>query len=305
MRLPEDIANLLAVCIRDVLWFKDRVRSFLKGCGVPNAVLQPIPQSEATIKCVHQVLDKLDAWGEKGAPIIQQMLTRMYYWQDMHTVAADRKEIALGSLKAFQEGYKKYDARLRHQQEIEQKTHETRVSRSQVKTLDHSKLQRFRDEFDRVHALTDPHDRGNQFQNLMNEVFAYYCEDSKGAFNRIGEQIDGLFFFDKHWYYVEIRWKKEKANAADVSVLRDRARSAFGGDTKALFVSFIGFSDECIGAMSGQSEERVVLMDGYDLRCVLDCQIAFETLLHEKQVEHLQNKRPFVGANEIIARLRT
>jgi hypothetical protein len=112
--------------------------------------------------------------------------------------------------------------------------------------------------------------------------------------------VDGLFYFDKHWYLVEIRWKGEKSNSADVSVLRDRASRSFGGDTKALFVSFNGFSKDCLEAMTGGDYERVILFDGSDLRCVLDCQIAFDLLLQEKQIELVKNKRPWVSAIEII-----
>jgi len=85
-----------------------------------------------------------------------------------------------------------------------------------------------------------------------------------------------------------------------VSVLRDRAKNAFGGDTKALFISFNGFSDECLDSLATLSDERVTLMDGFDLRCVLDCQIALDLLLAEKQAELVQNKRAFVSAREII-----
>ncbi len=95
--------------------------------------------------------------------------------------------------------------------------------------------------------------------------------------------------------------KSEQAIAADVSVLRDRAKDAFGGDTKALFISFNGFSRECIESLKGKSDERVVLMDGLDLRCVLDCQIAFDVLLAEKQGEMVRG-RPLVSATEIIIR---
>ena len=108
------------------------------------------------------------------------------------------------------------------------------------------------------------------------------------------------FFFDKHWYYVEIRWRKEKASAADVSVLRDRAKSAFGGDTKALFISFNGYSEDCLMSLIGKGDERVILMDGYDLRSVLDCSIAFDVLLACKQADIVQNQRPFIGVAEIL-----
>ncbi len=37
--LPTDMANLLAVAIRDVIWFKPNVLSFLDKCGVPKGIM--------------------------------------------------------------------------------------------------------------------------------------------------------------------------------------------------------------------------------------------------------------------------
>ena len=83
---------------------------------------------------------------------------------------------------------------------------------------------------------------------------------------------------------MEIRWKKKKANAADISVLRDRAKAGFGGDTKALFISFEGFSPECLKDLEGRTDERVILMDGGDLMVVLQGTMGFDLLLAEKQL---------------------
>jgi hypothetical protein len=302
--LPPDISNLLAVTVRDVIWFKDGVYSFLSSSGVPKPLLAEVRRTmrtTPTIKLVRYVLDELK--GEEGQLVARKMLTNMYYWNDLQTIPADRKDAAITSLKALREAYKRFEAQEKYQQEQREKLmHESRIERAQLSELDHAKLQAFRDEFDRVHGLSDQQDRGNRFQDLMNQIFNYYCEESKGAFQRTGEQIDGLFYLEKHWWYVEIRWKKEKATAADVSVLRDRARAAFGGDTKALFISFNGYSPDCLGSLSGRADERVILMDGFDLRCVLDCQIAFDVLLAEKQADIVQSKRPFVSVSEIVAR---
>ncbi len=308
MSVPPDIANLLAVAIRDVIWFKDSVCSFLKGCGVPKSILDEvnrIKQDTPTIKIVRFVLEQLDEHGQGDDVVAKNMLTKMYYWNDMHSVAEERRDKAMASLKALRASYKRYEAQIKYEQEQkEKKMHVARVDRSRMSDLDHAKLQSFRDEFDLVHSITDAIERGNRFQDLLNRIFRYYCEDSKGDFNRTGEQIDGLFYFEKHWWYVEIRWRREKANAADVSVLRDRARDAFGGDTKALFISFNGFSEDCLASISGKGDERVILMDGFDLRCVLDCQIAFDVLLAEKQADVVQNKRSFVSASDVIGRRR-
>jgi hypothetical protein len=302
MRIPQDIANLLAIAIRDIIWYKDNVRSFLKECGVDAGLLAEMPRITPTLKLVHHVLNRLDSIGAAGEKPVKAMLTRIYYWKDLHSIPAERKDQALASLKELQKAYKIYLDQQKYQQEQEIKMQDDRVVRTAMKPLDHAKLQAFREEFDLICAVIDPQARGNRYQDLLNKIFDYYADESKGSFKRTGEQVDGLFYFDKHWWYVEVRWKSEKTLAADVSILRDRAKNAFGGDTKALFISFNGYTVECLESLKGKTDERVVLMDGYDLRCVLDCQIAFDVLLAEKQAELVQYGRPFVSASDIINR---
>jgi len=305
MTLPQDLANILAITIRDVIWYKNNVFSFLEKCGVPSSIMLELKRNrkEATIKLIHKVLDDLGKKGDEGWTITRKMLTEMHYWKDIHSIEVDRKSKAVNSLKELQKAYRQYQSQQeyrKHQEETERQMHSDRLQRDLTSELDHKKLNIFRDEFDRIHAIIDAHQRGNEFEKLMNDIFKYYCQDSKGSFNRIGEQIDGLFKLDHHWHYVEIRWRKDKSSAADISVLRDRARESYGGDTKALFVSINGFSDDCKQSLTGKSDERVILMDGFDLRCVLDCQIAFDVLIAEKQAEVIRSKKAFIGVNEIM-----
>lgn len=309
--LPQDLANLLAVAVRDVIWFKDKVLSFLKLCGVPEGIMVEVRRMNRekvpTIKLVQHVLDRLAATGDDGHRIARKLLTDMHYWKDLHTVPADRKEQAVASLKALQGSVKRFQAQdtyRKEQQRREEDMHHEREQRGKLSGLDHAKLAAFRDEFDRIAMLDNRQDRGNEVEKLMNGVFSYYCEKSNGSVRRTGEQIDGHFYFDKHWWYVEVRWKEVLSNAADITTLRGRAVDAFGGDTKALFLSINGFSGECLESLVGRTQERVILMDGMDLRCVLDCQIGFDVLLAEKQAEIVKGLRtsPLVSARDIIAK---
>jgi len=95
MRLPQDIANLLAVAIRDVIWFKDNVFAFLEECGVPPAIMIEVRRrrSEPTIKTVHYVLDQLATKGDDGATVSKALLTNMHYWKDIHTVPQERRAV--------------------------------------------------------------------------------------------------------------------------------------------------------------------------------------------------------------------
>lgn len=314
MPLPQDIANLLAVAVRDVIWFKDRVYDFFKSSGVPAVILKEIKRMQQdkvpTIKVVHHVLGELEKFGDVGGMATKKMLTTMRYWKDLQSIEPDRKAKAEASLKALASACDDYlkEQAFQERQERERREremHQTRIQRSAIAPLDHKLLQSLRDEFDEIYPMSDAQARGNRFEQLLNKIFMYYSERSEGSFKRVGEQLDGLFYFDKHCYYVEARWKKQKTNAGDISKLRDRAVGGFGGDTKALFISFEGYTTDCLYSLIGRTDERVLLMDGGDVRLVLDCQIGFDILLAEKQIDIVRNRRPFVSGFEILARLRS
>ena len=302
-RLPQDISNLLAFAIRDLIWYKDKIISFFNECGVPKSIIIEIEKNkkQATLKTVQIVLDELFTKGDDGYQVARTILTKIYYWKDIHSVPIDRKDNAINSLKELQKAYKQYNAQEQYNKEqVMQKTREERVK---MKELDHNKLKDFRDRFDQIFIL-EPQERGNLFEKLLNDVFDYYFIDSFKGFKRTGEQIDGQFYFDGHWYYIEVRWKEDKAIAADISVLRDRARNAFSGDVRAVFISFNGFTDDCISSLE-TSGEKVILLNGYDFRLVLECNIALDVLLYNIQAYLIKNKINYISAKDIIEKLES
>jgi hypothetical protein len=297
-RLPQDISNLLAIAIRDLIWYKEKIISFFNECCVPKSIIIQVEKNkhQATIKTVQFVLDELFAKGDDGYNVAKTILTKIYYWKDIYSIPIDRKDKAISSLKELQKAYKQYNAQEQYNKEKEmQKVREERVK---IKALDHNKLKDFRDRFDQLFIL-DPQERGNLFEKLLNDVFDYYFIDSFKGFKRIGEQIDGQFYFDGHWYYIEVRWKEDQTIAADISILRDRARNAFSGDVRAVFISFNGFTDDCINSLES-SGEKVILLNGYDFRLVLECNIALDVLLHNIQAHLIKNKVNYVSAKDII-----
>jgi hypothetical protein len=54
------------------------------------------------------------------------------------------------------------------------------------------------------------------------------------------------------------------------------------------------------GVNTRTAAERVILMDGMDLRSILNADIAFEALLDEKRAYAIREQRAFVSAREIV-----
>lgn len=302
-RLPETLVSQFAVATRDVLWFKDKVLRTFERAGVGGPIMTELRKrkDEPTIKLAQRTIDLLEQMGPEGQAILQRLIAEVAERTDMSHLKPDqqvRAKMSQATLKKTIREYADQTKFLRHQEKEQQREREARV---EVSAIDHKKLQRFREEFDRTFVMTDAQARGNALEILLNELFDYYCPRNRGPFSRVGEQVDGHFYFDNHHYFCEIRWRSDKANAADVSVLRDRAMAAFGGDARALFISFDGFTAECLAALNHRAAaERVILMDGMDLRSVLNADIAFEVLLDEKQAHAVREQRAFVSAREII-----
>jgi hypothetical protein len=302
-RMPEALVSRFAVAVRDVLWFRDRVERFLERAGVPRAIMADVRRSreEATVKKCQRVIDLLEQSGPAGHQTIQNLFAQISEWSDLTHLKPEKRQVAQQSQRDLKDEIRAYADRRSYQQSREADQQRERAARSSVRPVDHVKLQGFRDRFDATFALTDQQARGNALESLLNAIFAYYCPESWGPFRRTGEQVDGHFKFDGHDYFCEIRWRTEQATAADISVLRDRAASAFGGDVRALFVSFNGFTSECIGALNGRAgQERVIMMDGVDLRAVLSADLAFDLLLAEKLAYAVREHRAFESARDIV-----
>ena len=127
MRVPQDIANPLAVAIRDVLWYKSNVLSFYKDCELPKTLLTEVKKQQlagtSTIRTVHYILDDLDAYGDEGWVIAKRILTKMNYWKDMKSIAPERRQQATESLAAFRAVMKEFQA---EQEYLERKEREER-----------------------------------------------------------------------------------------------------------------------------------------------------------------------------------
>ena len=105
MPIPTDIENLLAVAVRDVIWFKQSVYKFFSSNGVPPLVLKDVRRLQAdnvpTIKIVHHVLGELDLLGDVGVVTAKRLLTSMNNWKDLGSIQAERRGQAASSLEAF------------------------------------------------------------------------------------------------------------------------------------------------------------------------------------------------------------
>ena len=68
--------------------------SFLEECGVPKSIMIEVRRQRGleTLKMIPALLERLYERGDEGFQVARTMLTKIYYWKDIHSVPADRKD---------------------------------------------------------------------------------------------------------------------------------------------------------------------------------------------------------------------
>lgn len=179
-RLPSDIESLLAVAIRDAVWFKPQIQVFLRQSGVPPVVLSEVSQmykqGKYTIPVVQRVFAQLEIFGEEGLTIARRMLTALHNWKAFSSLPTEQQLKARKAVAELRRGCDSFYAQMeyqerKHREAEEQRMHEERLNRGAVKPLDHARLERFRTEFQEVYPMPDTNERGTRFEKFMNSVF--------------------------------------------------------------------------------------------------------------------------------------
>ena len=152
-------------------------------------------------------------------------------------------------------------------------------------------------------ASDSPQRRGYLFQDLMNRVFSLHQITMVRPFirNQGAEQIDGAFKFDGWHYIVECRWREALANIRELDGLRGQVGRS-GKQTMGLFMSVNAWSRHVPALLKQNGDKCIVLMEGYDLRCVLERQLKLSELLNAKLAHLNIEAEPYLTAAAIIGR---
>jgi RNA-directed DNA polymerase len=152
----------------------------------------------------------------------------------------------------------------------------------------------------------DYHSRGYLLEKLLNQMFKLYEIPATTSFrrNQNAEQIDGAFEISGYQYIVECRWREKLADIGQVDGLKGKVNRS-GMSARGFFLSVNGWSDNVPNLMKQNPDKNIILMNGEDLRCVLDTnridlqdfikakirQLSLETEPHYGAAEYLRDHR--------------
>ena len=155
--------------------------------------------------------------------------------------------------------------------------------------------------FDDLIKSDDPHQRGYLLQDLLNRTFDLHGIPVIKSFTRNegGEQIDGAFKLEGWHYLVECRWRKKLADIRELDGLSGQVNRS-GKQAMGFFLSINGWSENVPSLLKQNTEKAIVLMDGYDLRCVLSGQVDFQDFILSKIAKLNFDCEPFYGAKQYL-----
>ena len=159
------------------------------------------------------------------------------------------------------------------------------------------------DEFADLANLEDKQKRGILLEDLLERIFTLYGIPTQKSFRRNegGEQIDGAFKLEGWYYLVECKWTQKLTDIRQLDSLYGKINRS-GRQTLGLFLSINGWSQYVVPLLKQNHDKSIILMDGYDLRCVLveHNHLSLQDLLMKK-LECLNFEgEPFCSAAKIL-----
>ena len=131
---------------------------------------------------------------------------------------------------------------------------------------------------------TTPQKRGILFEQLINQWFELEGILVRNSFKRNGggEQIDGSFELDGWYYLVECKWQSEMTSEQEVSGLLGKLGRS-GVQTLGVFISVNGWSSHVVPLMKQNSDKRIFLVNGEDIKQALSGKVGLVDMLRTKK----------------------
>lgn len=112
-------------------------------------------------------------------------------------------------------------------------------------------------------------------------------------------RLDGAFELDGWYYLVECRWREKLADIRQLDGLKGQVDRS-GKQTMGLFLSINGCSGNVPKLLKQNPDKSILLIEGYDLRTVLNRQVGLQDLIKAKLMKLNLEAEPFFGVFEYL-----
>ncbi len=280
----------------------------LKPAGVPLDIYQSLlyKRDEITGKTLTKkaiaplIIKALDERDDCGG-VLRKIIEIAENWSSFHL--ADNEYAARATVQKAREimGTIKFmEERESKQREIARKEELTRMEKERAANFrKQSELLLLM--FDELGKSNEHKTRGRLLEDLINRVFDLHEITVLKSFRRNsgGEEIDGAFKLEGWHYLVECKWHKKLIDIRQLDSLKGKVDRS-GKQSMGLIISINGWSKNVCNLLKQNPEKSIILMDGYDLRCILSNEADLTDLLLAKIAKLNFDTEPFYGVTDYL-----
>ncbi|WP_063734369.1 restriction endonuclease [Streptomyces sp. RTd22] len=172
-----------------------------------------------------------------------------------------------------------------------------RAKEAQLFSSDHEALKQ---RFFEMHAATDAHKRGTDFEGFINKLFGLYDLEPQAAYILEHEQIDGAFMFDTDHYVLEAKWWKKAIGRPLLDVFKANIERK-GKNTLGLYISMSGFTSDALEVYSYSTP--FITMDGNDFMAVLERRMRLDDLIAHKRKHASRTGHCYLPVSKIFSEM--
>jgi hypothetical protein len=276
----------------------------LKPAGVPAEIYQPLlyRRDESTGRTLSKrqiapfILDALDK-RPNGEEVIRAIIEIAADWDAFHL--AENEYIARATVQKAREVAGRIALERENEEERSKQEELAKQERERLEFRKHSELLLMM--FDDLTQSSDHQRRGYLLQELLNRLFDLHQITVFRSFTRNegAEQIDGAFIFEGWHYLLECRWREKLANIRELDGFGGQVCRS-GKQAMGFFLSINGWSDNVPALLKQNPDKSIVLMDGYDLRCILSQAVDFRDFIQAKIAKLSFDTEPFYSAVQYL-----
>lgn len=273
---PPELFQLMVDAVPRLCRSKKDLMLFFRGAGIGDDILRDHwrsvrtnPKSVNKFEITRSVLKRLNEHGERTLQERRVLLRRVVEFEDFSTCWENDRAAAKGYVADIRKVVEVKDSftRMRQEKDRERRGHmkqqEARAVELRKRKAAHERVRQKL--FGLFKEDLDPHQRGRDFEVVLNELFQLDGILLRESFSRQGqhgqtlEQIDGAVEIAGHLYLVEAKWHKGPIGVQDVQVLISRL-FVRPGAPRGIFISANGFSPPAINAQQEAASQKILLL---------------------------------------------
>lgn len=272
---PPELFQLLVDALPRLCRSKKDLVLFFRGAGIGDEflgdfwqVVRSNPDSTNKFEITRTILKRLNERGEKSLRERRELLRRVVEIEDFSTCWPNDQAPAKGYVADIRRIVDVKDAftRMRQEKDRERQAHmqQREIRAAELRERKAAQEQVRRDLYGLFKDDLDPHQRGRDFEAVLNRLFQLDGILIRESFRRQGpegktvEQIDGAVEITGHLYLVEAKWHKKPIDVQDVQVLL--ARLFLRPEARGIFISASGYTQAAIEIQRQAASQKVLLL---------------------------------------------